>query len=99
VGAQSLPRFKDMGLCWRKSFTVTAHTTIVDVRSVPLWRRLASILQAFDQLTPGDAMELIVDLDPWPLRSYVEATRAGACEWQALEDGPQSWRVRLTRMK
>jgi uncharacterized protein (DUF2249 family) len=94
-----LPRFKDMGLCWRKSVIVTAHTTVVDVRHVPLWRRLPSILHDFDQLAPGDAIELIVDLDPWPLRSYFEATRAGACAWQTLDDGPQTWRVRLTRVK
>jgi uncharacterized protein (DUF2249 family) len=86
-------------LCWRKSFTVTAHTTVVDVRHVPLWRRLPSILQAFDQLASGDAIELIVDLDPWPLLSYLEATRAGACAWQTLEGGPQTWRVRLARVK
>lgn len=78
---------------------MTAHTTVVDVRSVPLWRRLASILRAFDQLAAGDAIELIVDLDPWPLRSYFEVTRSGACDWQSLEDGPQTWRVRLTRVK
>jgi uncharacterized protein (DUF2249 family) len=94
-----LPRFKDSGLCWRKSALVTAHTTIVDVCSVPLWRRLPSILRAFEQLAPGDAIELIVDLDPWPLRNYLEATRAGACEWQTLEEGPQTWRVRVTRVK
>ncbi len=83
---------------WRKSSAVTARTTIVDVRHLPLWRRLASILQAFDQLAAGDAIELIVDLDPWPLRSYFEATRSGACDWRSLEDGPQTWRVRLTRL-
>jgi uncharacterized protein (DUF2249 family) len=93
-----LPRFKDSGLSWRKSAAVTSHTAIVDVRSVPLWRRLASILQAFDQLAAGDAIELIVDLDPWPLRSYFESTRADAFEWRTIEDGPQTWRVRLTRV-
>ncbi len=76
---------------------MTAPTAVVDVRDVPLWRRLPSILAAFDQLAVGHAIELVVDLDPWPLRSYFEATRAGACEWQALESGPQTWRVRLSR--
>ena len=78
---------------------MTAHTTVVDVRQVPLWRRLPSILAAFDALAPGDAVELVVDLDPWPLRSYVEATRRGQCEWQAVESGPRVWRVRLTRLR
>ena len=78
---------------------MSAHTTIVDVRHVPLWRRLPSILAAFDALAPGDAIELVVDLDPWPLRSYLEATRSGACDWRSIEDGPQTWRARLTRVK
>ncbi len=74
------------------------RTTVVDVRHVPLWQRLPSILQAFDQLTVGTAIELVVDLDPWPLRSYFEATRAGACDWQPIESGPEVWRVRLSRL-
>lgn len=74
-----------------------SHTTVVDVRNVPFWRRLPSILQAFDALEPGAAIELVVDLDPWPLESYLQATREGAFEWQGLVDGPAEWRVRLSR--
>jgi uncharacterized protein (DUF2249 family) len=92
-----LPRFKDIEGCPQDSAAVTAHTIVVDIRHVPLWRRLPSILAAFDALAPGDAIELVVDLDPWPLRSYVDATRGGLCEWQAIESGPQVWRVRLQR--
>jgi uncharacterized protein (DUF2249 family) len=94
-----LPQFKDSGPRWRKSAPVTVHTTVVDVCRVPLWRRLPSILSAFDALAPGDAIELVVDLDPWPLRSYFDATRAGACDWLVIESGPQNWRVRLIRLK
>lgn len=64
---------------------------------MPLWRRLSSILQAFDGLAPGEALELVVDLDPWPLRAHLDLTRPGECAWQMLEDGPECWRVRLQR--
>jgi uncharacterized protein (DUF2249 family) len=70
---------------------------VVDVRTVPFWRRLPLILQAFDQLDSGDAIELVVDLDPWPLQGHLDVTRAGQCDWQVLEAGPQTWRVRLQR--
>jgi uncharacterized protein (DUF2249 family) len=70
---------------------------VIDVRDMPFWRRLPSILQAFDAMQPGEAIELVVDLDPWPLKSYLDATRAGQCDWQALELGPITWRVRLQR--
>jgi uncharacterized protein (DUF2249 family) len=70
---------------------------VIDVRDMPFWRRLPSILQAFDAMPPGETMELVADLDPWPLKSYLETTRAGQCDWQVLEDGPTTWRVRLLR--
>lgn len=72
--------------------------TVVDVREVAFWHRLPLILQAFDGLAPGQALDLVVDLDPWPLRAHLDATRAGQCDWQPQEDGPQRWRVRLRRI-
>ena len=70
---------------------------LLDVRSVALWRRLDAILAAVDRLAVGAAFELIADIDPWPLRQYLEATRRGTFDWQYLESGPQTWRVRIGR--
>jgi uncharacterized protein (DUF2249 family) len=70
---------------------------ILDVRHIPFWRRLESILGALDQLPVGAGLELVADLDPWPLRSYLEATRGGNISWAYLESGPQVWRVQLER--
>jgi uncharacterized protein (DUF2249 family) len=92
-----LPRFKDIAGCPHQSAAVAPHTIVVDVRTMALWRRLPLILSAFDGLAPGDAIELVVDLDPWPLRSYFDTTRSGQCDWQALESGPKVWRVRVSR--
>jgi uncharacterized protein (DUF2249 family) len=92
-----LPPFKDTAPRAQDSAPVSAHTRVVDVRPVPLWRRLPSILAAFDALAPGEAIELVVDLDPWPLRGYFDATRPCACDWQPVTVGPPAWRVRLTR--
>jgi uncharacterized protein (DUF2249 family) len=92
-----LPRFKDSAACPTQSAAVSAHTTVLDVRHLPFWRRLPSILQAFDALGPGDAIELVVDVDPWPLKNYLQATREGAFEWRLIDDGPQLWRVRVER--
>jgi uncharacterized protein (DUF2249 family) len=79
--------------------TTRRDHTILDVRDIPFWRRLDAILAAFDRLGAGEAIELQVDLDPWPLRSYLEATRRVPFEWQYLESGPQTWRVRLSRQE
>jgi uncharacterized protein (DUF2249 family) len=74
------------------------HPILLDIRNVPFWWRLPQILQAFDGLAPGQAIELVVDLDPWPLHAHLDTTRTGQCAWQTLEDGPQTWRVRLLRV-
>ena len=70
----------------------------LDVRPLPFWRRLDAILAACDRLRPGRALELVVEVDPWPLRHYLEATRRTAFDWQYLESGPLSWRVRVRRL-
>jgi uncharacterized protein (DUF2249 family) len=96
--SRSLQQFKDRPIGAHHSARVApSHTTVLDVSDLPFWRRLPSILQAFDQLAGGDAIELVVDIDPWPLRSYLEATREGSFEWEMLQDGPLRWRVRLSR--
>lgn len=70
---------------------------ILDVRNIPFWHRLESILGALDRLPDGAGLELLADLDPWPLRSYLESTRGAGITWTYLESGPQVWRVRLER--
>lgn len=69
----------------------------LDVRKVPFWRRLDAVLAACDRLEAGEALELLVDIDPSPLRSYLDATRQPAFTWEVLEGGPDTWRVRLCR--
>ena len=37
------------------------------------------------------------DHDPVPLRYQFEAERAGAFEWEYLAQGPEEWRVTISR--
>jgi uncharacterized protein (DUF2249 family) len=69
----------------------------LDVRQIPFWRRLDAVLLACDRLDGDEALELLVDIDPWPLRSYLDATRNPSFTWEVLENGPDTWRVRLRR--
>jgi uncharacterized protein (DUF2249 family) len=73
-----------------------SNTPTLDVREVPLWRRLPLILGAVGQLESGAALELVVDLDPWLLRNVLESTTAGGIDWDDVESGPEVWRVRLS---
>jgi uncharacterized protein (DUF2249 family) len=76
---------------------LTPRDPTLDVRDIAFWHRLEAILAAFDKLGTGEVLELLVDVDPWPLRSHLEATRRAAFDWQYLQSGPQTWRVRLLR--
>ncbi|HET9820234.1 MAG TPA: DUF2249 domain-containing protein [Burkholderiaceae bacterium] len=69
----------------------------IDVRKVPWSQRHAKILTTFEALAPGSAMELVVDHEPLPLRELFIATREGLFQWDDLENGPDLWRVRITR--
>ena len=69
----------------------------LDVRQVPFWRRLTVILASLDALAAGAALELVADLDPQPLRQYLDATRPDAFEWRYLESGPDVWRISVSR--
>ena len=69
----------------------------LDVRQVPFWRRLTLILASLDALTTGAALELVADLDPQPLRQYLDATHPEAFDWCYLESGPEVWRISVAR--
>lgn len=62
----------------------------LDVRHIPFWHRLDAVLAACDRLDADDALELLVDIDPWPLRSYLDATRQPSFSWEPLESGPET---------
>ena len=53
---------------------------------------------AVDALTPGSSFVLIADHDPIGLCYMLDAERPGMMSWQPLEQGPTTWRVRLTRV-
>jgi uncharacterized protein (DUF2249 family) len=69
----------------------------LDVCQVPFRHRLPLILGAVDQLEPGASFVLVVDLDPWPLREVLGATREGLLDWEVLDAGPETWRIRVSR--
>jgi uncharacterized protein (DUF2249 family) len=53
--------------------------------------------RAVDALGLGASFVLVADHDPIALRYMLDAERPGAVGWTPVEDGPQTWRVRITR--
>lgn len=69
----------------------------LDVRPIAPRDKHPSIFDMFDSLVAGEAMILINDHDPKPLRYQLVAEHPDTFEWTYLEEGPAVWRVRIDR--
>lgn len=72
--------------------------TQVDVRNIPPRDRHPLIFETFDGLQPGETMELVNDHAPAPLYYQFLHERAGQFAWEYVEEGPEVWRARITRV-
>ena len=72
---------------------------ILDIRPVPPRQKHPTIFATFDALEVGSAFELVNDHDPRPLRYQFQAERPEAFGWTYLEEGPQTWRVKIERTR
>ncbi|MDF2487044.1 MAG: hypothetical protein K0R46_3212, partial [Herbinix sp.] len=51
-----------------------------------------------EALQPGEIMELINDHDPRPLHYQFIMERPNTFAWEYLEEGPEVWRVAITKI-
>lgn len=72
---------------------------IVDVRQTPPAQRHPLIFGTFENLQPGESFELVNDHDPKPLYYQFQAEHTGEFEWDYLEQGPQTWRVSIKKVR
>ncbi|MBH1940780.1 DUF2249 domain-containing protein [Mobilitalea sibirica] len=73
----------------------------VDIRDIfPHQDKYPTVQRTFTALSIGDKMELINDHDFRPLFEYkFPYDFPGQYEWEYLEEGPEVWRVAVTRIK
>ena len=71
---------------------------VLDVRPIPPRAKHATIFKVFGALEAGRFFVLVNDHDPRPLRYQFEAERAGKFKWEYLEEGPEVWRVKISRV-
>lgn len=69
----------------------------LDVRVIPPRDKHPTIFRTFDGLKSGEAMVIVNDHDPRPLRYQLIAERPGTFEWTYEAEGPETWRVRIDR--
>jgi uncharacterized protein (DUF2249 family) len=75
----------------------TETERVVEVNDIDPRHRHMVIQQLFEHLTPGDSLRLVVDHDPKPLLVQLETRYGAQCRWNYLEQGPDTWHVRLQR--
>jgi uncharacterized protein (DUF2249 family) len=69
----------------------------LDVRVIPPRDKHPTIFRTFDELATGEAMVIINDHDPRPLKYQFAAERPDMFEWTYLAEGPHVWRVQIDR--
>ncbi|MCB2289819.1 DUF2249 domain-containing protein [Clostridium sp. CS001] len=72
-------------------------TASVDARIYEPKDKHAVIFKTFGDLAPNEKMELVNDHDPRPLHYQFLAELPEKFEWEYLEEGPEVWRVAITK--
>ena len=57
------------------------------------------IFKTFDDLKAGEAFILVNDHDPRPLHYQFMHEKEGIFSWEYIEQGPEQWRVKITKTK
>jgi uncharacterized protein (DUF2249 family) len=77
---------------------LTSYGTRIDVREIAPRERHPLIFNTFRSLGTGEAMEIVNDHDPKPLFYQFQAELPGLFTWDYQENGPDTWRVRITKL-
>lgn len=71
----------------------------LDVTVIEPRQKHVTIFSTFNALQAGESFVLKNDHDPRPLRHQFDAQHENNFSWEYLEQGPEWWRVRLTKVK
>lgn len=77
---------------------MSEFTATVNATEYPPHQKHKVIFETFDKLNPGEAMLLINDHDPAPLRYQFELERKDAFTWDYLKRGPE-FHIKIGRTK
>ncbi len=79
------------------AMNTTTDSVMIDVREMAPRERHPRIFGFWETLPEGGSILLINDHDPVPLYYQFAAEFAGGFRWEYLEQGPETWRVRISR--
>jgi uncharacterized protein (DUF2249 family) len=81
----------------RKGDEMITEDRLLDIRSEAPARRHSLIFQTYAGLGRGEAFLLVNDHDPIPFYYQFAAENPGRFAWDYLENGPETWPVRIGR--
>lgn len=70
----------------------------IDVRTLHPAERHPRIFGTLHTLMPGGVLHITSDHEPRPLHYQLETGLPGKFSWEYLEQGPEVWRVEITRL-
>lgn len=70
----------------------------LDVRIIQPRDKHATIHAKLHELAAGEALVIVNDHDPRPLRFELDADHPGQFGWTYLEQGPETWRVEIAKV-
>lgn len=75
------------------------QSPVIDVRQIPPPQRHTTIFGKFDELLPGEALQIVSDHDPRPLHYQFDSRSPGQFKWAYLQAGPDEWRVQISKQE
>ena len=77
----------------------TVADNVLNVSEIEPRLKHPTIFVKFDELISGESLVLHNDHDPKPLYYELMAERGDIFQWQYLEQGPEIWKVKITKNK
>jgi regulator of cell morphogenesis and NO signaling len=77
--------------------TLLQQQNILNVTVIEPRLKHPTIFARFDELDPGESLTIHNDHDPKPLYYQLLGERGNIFEWEYLEQGPESWKVKISK--
>jgi len=75
----------------------TTEQNVLDVTALEPRLKHSTIFDRFDELISGETLTLHNDHDPRPLYYELKAERGDIFNWEYVENGPETWKIRITK--
>lgn len=78
---------------------IETSENVLNVSLLEPRRKHPTIFERFDALEEGTSLTILNDHDPKPLYYQMLGERGNVFHWEYQEQGPETWRVRITKRK